>query len=132
MMIFGIMVFLTGIIIAVVAPIGKKKNDRCSASVQGVLKSKKEGDASANTYFYTYIVNGTEYELRSSICSKEADNIGDRCTIWYDPAKPKIAQPFRYNSNKMFTILFIAGIVLILLGIILIFLGFISRYRLIQ
>ena len=35
MMIFGIMVFLTGIIIAVVAPIGKKKNDRCSASVRG-------------------------------------------------------------------------------------------------
>ena len=49
MMIFGIMVFLTGIIIAVVAPIGKK-NDRCSAGVQGVLKSKKEGDSSGASF----------------------------------------------------------------------------------
>lgn len=49
--------------------------------------------------------------------------IGDSCTIWYNPAKPKDAQPFHYESNKVYRIILVVGIVLTLLGIILTMVG---------
>lgn len=127
MVVVGLVLFILGIIFVIVAPINKKKNARCSMQTQGTLKEKWEGDSSdgggVDTYLYSYYVDGIEYQTKSSICSPEANSIGDSCTIWYNPAKPKEAQPFHSDSDKGYKILIIIGIVMIPLGIILSFLG---------
>ena len=119
----GFALFVLGIIFVIVAPINKRKNSRCSAETQGVMKDavrrRNSSGATVYTYYYTYSVDGIEYEIKSTIHSKEADGVGDSCTIWYDPANPKKAQPFHYGSTKVYTIILIIGIVLIPLGLIL-------------
>lgn len=71
-------------------------------------------------YYYTYYVDGVEYTIKSTIISKEARNIGDSCTIWYNPKKPKVAQPFHYESTKIYNIIIIIGVVMIPAGFALI------------
>ena len=123
----GFGLFVLGLIFAIVAPINKRKNARCCMQTQGVLKEIRRGSRSNNTsssaYIYSYVVDGIEYQTRSTILSQEAHNTGDACTIWYNPKKPKEAQPFRYESAKIYNILFALGIVMILLGFILTVLG---------
>lgn len=122
----GFGLFLLGIIFIIVSPINRKKNARCSAQTQGMLveiKRRKRGF----WYFYSYEVNGTGYQLKSTVCSNEADKIGDTCTIWYDPAKPEYSQPFRYDSDKVYKIILIIGIAALLLGIFLIIFGMVRQ-----
>ncbi|MBQ3879504.1 MAG: hypothetical protein II727_04315 [Oscillospiraceae bacterium] len=69
------------------------------------------------------MADGTVYQLRSTILSREAHAAGDPCTIWYDPKKPKKAQPFHYESTKIYNTLLIIGIVLAFAGIVLIVVG---------
>ena len=71
---------------------------------------------------YSYQVNGIEYRLKTLDHSLQVSGIGDSCTIWYNPAKPKDAQAFR-GSDKYLRILLIIGIVFTLLGIVLFILG---------
>lgn len=127
MAIAGFALFVLGLILVIIAPINRKKNARCSEQTEGILKKILERENSdgplPDMYVYSYEVNGTEYEIRSTIRGKEAHATGDSCTIWYNPAKPKDAQPFRYESGKIYTIILLIGIGLILLGILLTLLG---------
>ncbi|MCR5793874.1 MAG: DUF3592 domain-containing protein [Solobacterium sp.] len=121
----GFAIFLLGLIFVIAAPINKRKNARCSAQAQGVLIDiwrRRRG----LTYLFAYHVNGTDYHLKSTTGGTEAHNPGDPCTIWYNPAKPQEAQPFRYESARIYTILFIAGIAMVLLGMILTVIGIAS------
>ncbi len=121
---FGFMLFLFGIICVFVSSIGKKKNARCTAQTQGTLMEIYEGDGSEGgteyTYTYSYSVNGNTYKLESKTRSKEVNNTGDNCTIWYNPSKPGEAQPFHYESGRIYKNFFIIGIVTIVLGVLLI------------
>lgn len=71
----------------------------------------------------SYRVDGVDYQIRSTALNPDVSEIGDSCTIWYNPAKPKDAQPFHYESNKVYRIILVVGIVLTLLGIILTMVG---------
>lgn len=119
----GFAIFVLGLIFVIVAPINKRKNTRCSAQTQGTMSDiihRRNSDGPLpSMYVYSYTVNGTEYHTKSTIRSSEADEVGDQCTIWYDPKKPKNAQPFHYGSTKIYNIILVVGIVMILLGIVL-------------
>lgn len=121
----GVALFLFGIgvILVIVAPIGKKKNNRCSAQTQGTLvelRARYNSDGRLpSMHVYSYFVNGVEYRLKSTAINPNAANVGDTCPIWYDPKNPKDALEYRYTSNKLFNILLIVGIVLILASIVL-------------
>ena len=123
MAIAGLILFLLGLIFVIVAPINKRKNNLRSAQAEGTLMNIFERDNSSGGgglgFVYSYFVNEIEYQLTSSASSSQTKNIGDRCTIWYNPAKPKDAQPFHYNSNKIYNIILIIGIIMILLGLLL-------------
>ena len=127
MWIVGFVVFVIGIILTIIAPINKKKNSRCSSQTQGILKESFERDNSSgsagHTYIYSYAVNGVAYETKSTILSKQVNEVGDPCTIWYNPNKPEEAQPFHYESVKIYNILLAIGIVMIPLGLFLILFG---------
>ena len=127
MWVIGFALFVLGIIFVIVAPINRKKNARCSAQAQGTLvyirTHRRSNGTYGHTYYYTYNVDGTEYSLKSVNCSKEAEKEGDPCTIWYDPKKPERAQPFHYESDKIYKWILILGIVLIPVGLILIMVG---------
>ena len=118
----GFALFILGMILAIVAPINKRKNTRCSAQAPGVLIGiyrRRRG----LTYLFTYHVNGVDYQLKSTAGSPEAHNSGEACTIWYNPAKPQDAQPFHYETSKIYTYLFLGGIALILVGLVLTVIG---------
>ena len=127
----GLMIFLLGIILIISYLISKGKNKRCSAVTQGTLikifeTDNSQGTAAGSVHIYSYYVNGIEYQIRSSAINKEANQVGDRCTIWYNPAKPKEAQEFHYASNKIYTIILIIGIVMLPLGFILFVFGIVQ------
>ena len=127
MWIAGFSLFVLGLIFVIVAPINRRKNNRCSAQTQGTLeKIFKTEDANghvAHRYVYSYSVDGIEYKLRSTVISPETSKVGDRGPIWYNPRKPKEAQAFHYDSSKVYKILFMIGIAMLLLGIVLIGVG---------
>ena len=120
MAIAGFAIFVMGIIFVIVAPINRRSNMRRSEQAQGVLtdigKRYNSRGYVGDTYLYLYYVDGTEYKIKSTVCSKEAHNVGDSCTIWYNPKKPKDAQPFHYGSGKVYRIILIIGIAMIPLG----------------
>ena len=123
MWVVGFTLFVLGLIFVIVAPINKRKNTRCSAQTQGVLRDIIERESSngprPDLYVYSYLVNGIEYQTKSTIIDSQVSGIGDSCTIWYNPKKPQDAQPFHYGSTKIYNILLIAGIVMVLLGFVL-------------
>jgi hypothetical protein len=88
-----------------------------------VIKRSNSQGTAGHTYIYTYTVDGVEYKVKSTIRSSQANNIGDACTLWYNPAKPKDAQPFHYESNKTYNIIILIGVGLILLGFFLLVYG---------
>lgn len=120
---FGLMLFLLGLILMIVAPINKRKNTRCSIKTQGILREMSPVYSRGHRYVYAYMVDGEIYQITTTILSKEANKVGDACTIWYDPKKPKHAQPFRYESLKIYRNLFLIGIAAFFVGIFLIFYG---------
>ena len=69
-------------------------------------------------HVYYYQVNGIGYQLETLDHSAQVKKIGDYCTIWYNPAKPKDAQAFRGSDKYLKTLLKI-GIVMLLLGIVM-------------
>jgi hypothetical protein len=119
----ALMLFLLGIIFMIIAPINKRKNRRCSAQTQGRLMKRFETENSnsrtGHAYIYSYSVDGIEYKLRSTVRCPETDKVGDTGTIWYNPKNPKDAQTFRYESDKVYKIIFLIGVVMLLLGLIL-------------
>ena len=120
---FALALFLLGIIFIIIAPINKKKNARCSAKTQGTLEGTQARYNSKGSLpdmnFYSYLVDGVEYQIKSTVRSSEANGIGDSCTIWYDPNNPEDAQPFHYESPKVYKIILIIGIVMVLIGFVL-------------
>ena len=127
MWIAGFALFVMGVALMIIYPINKRKNARCSAQTQGTLidiyRRFNSDGYTGDGYLYTYFVDGVEYRLKSTVRSKEVSEIGDVCTIWYNPAKPKDAQPFQYSSNRVYTILLLIGIAMLLVGIVLIGVG---------
>lgn len=127
MWIAGFALFVMGVALMIIYPINKRKNTRCSAQTQGTLidiyRRFNSDGYTGDGYLYTYFVDGVEYRLKSTVRSKEVSEIGDVCTIWYNPAKPKDAQPFHYSSNRVYTILLLVGIAMLLVGIVLIGVG---------
>ena len=128
MLIVGIVVLFVGIVLLICGPIGKKKNDRCSAEAQGVLRKIYETSDSdgitGHGYIFSYYVGDVEYTLNSTTASKEADRVGDACTIWYNPEKPQEAQCFHYgDSDKTFVIIRRVGLAALPLGLVLTFVG---------
>lgn len=121
----GLFFFLLGLILVIVAPIGKHKNKRCSAQTQGTLINIRERYNSkgrlASMKTYSYTVNGTQYLLNSTAINPHASRVGDQCPIWYNPKKPSVALEHRYASNKLFNILIIVGILMLLSPIYLSF-----------
>ena len=119
----GLFLFLLGIILVIVAPIGKHKNNRCKEQTQGTLINIRERYNSkgrlASMKTYAYTVNGTQYLLNSTALNPNAASVGDQCPIWYNPKKPEDALEYRYKSNKLFNILLIVGILLILSPIVM-------------
>ena len=124
---FALFIFGVGVILVIVAPIGKRKNNRCSAQTQGTLREirgRYNSDGSLHgMHVYAYFVDGIEYQLKSTAVNPHVHNVGDSCPIWYDPKNPKVALEYHYRSNKLFNILLVVGVVLILLGLVLPFLG---------
>lgn len=119
----GLFLFLLGIILVIVAPIGKHKNNRCKAQTEGTLINIRERHNSkgrlASMKTYSYTVNGKQYLLNSTAINPNAAGVGDQCPIWYNPKKPEDALEYRYKSNKLFNILLIVGILLILSPIVI-------------
>ena len=127
----GLALFILGLIFVIVAPINKRKNARCSAQTEGRLRdawirSHPDG-AAGHSYVYSYSVNGVEYQIRSTIRTSQANGPEDTCTIWYNPNKPEEAQPFHYDSVKVYNIILILGIVLIPSGLILSLVGLVLQ-----
>lgn len=126
MIITGFAIFFIGAVLVICYPINKRKNARCSAQTQGVLKEIRARYNSSGSikdmHVYSYQVDGIEHRLKTLDHSQQVSGIGDSCTIWYNPAKPKDAQAFR-GSDKYLRILLIIGIVFTLLGIVLFILG---------
>ncbi len=109
----GFIILGVGIILLICYPISKSKNKRCSAQTQGTLVKIFDTDSSdgnvGHAHIYSYYVNGIEYQLKSTAYNKQVDQVGDQCTIWYNPKNPKEAQEFRYETNKVYTIILICG-----------------------
>ena len=128
---FALFIFGVGVILVIVAPIGKRKNKRCSAQTQGTLREirgRYNSDGSLHgMHVYAYFVDGIEYQLKSTAVNPHVHNVGDSCPIWYDPKNPKVALEYHYRSNKLFNILLVAGFVLILLGLVLLFVGLVPH-----
>lgn len=123
MLALGLFLFGLGLILVIVAPIGKHKNNRCKAQTQGTLTEIREryhSDGSLPSMkIYSYTVDGIAYQLKSTAINPNAGKVGDQCPIWYDPKNPGVALEYRHQSNKLFNILLIVGIVLLLSPIIL-------------
>lgn len=102
----GFALFVIGVIFIIVSPINKKKNARCSMQTKGILMKILEREDSdgplPSMYVYSYYVDGIEYQLKSTAYNPQVDKVGDHCTIWYNPAKPKGAQGMpaaRFTGN---------------------------------
>ena len=123
MAIAGFSLFVLGIVFLIVAPINRKKNRRCTMQAPGrlteIIDRENSDGPLPSMYVYSYRVDGIEYQLKTVDRSPEANKIGDHCTIWYNPAKPKDAQAFHYESEKVFKLLLLIGIALLLLGLVL-------------
>ena len=88
-----------------------------------IFETENSDTNTGRTFTYSYYVDGIEYKLRSSVRSPETHKVGDIGTIWYNPKKPKDAQAFRYESNKVYKILFLIGLAMLLLGLVLFVVG---------
>ena len=123
MWVAGFSLFLLGIIFMIVAPVNRRKNRRCSAQTQGTLikifETENSDTTTGHAYIYAYYVDGIEYKLRSTVRSQVTHEVGDTGTIWYNPRNPKDAQAFRYESDKVYKILFLIGVVMLLIGVVL-------------
>ena len=122
MAVVSLTLFLLGIMLIIIYFAVMRKHTRCSAQVQGTLIKIGENtsrDVTRYEYYYSYRVDGIEYQLKTFDNSPEAKSVGDRCTIWYNPKKPKDSLAHRYKSYKAFKILLFGGIAMILLTFIL-------------
>ena len=79
-------------------------------------------------HVYSYQVDGVDYELRTVDHNLDVKEVGDTCTIWYNPKKPKVAQAFR-GSDKYLKYLLFLGVGITLLGIILTFAGLAMAFK---
>lgn len=119
--------FLFGLMLIIIYIAVRRKHKRCSAEVEGKLVKigrNTSRDIERQVYYYSYTVDGIEYQIKSFDRSSQVVGVGDRCTIWYDPRKPKKAMAYRYSSMKPLNILLIVGLVMLLAAFVLPFIGF--------
>ncbi|MCR5596389.1 MAG: DUF3592 domain-containing protein [Lachnospiraceae bacterium] len=114
-----LLILILGIIFIIAGSHTNSKNKRCSAQIEGVLAEIIHKPDAPDPYVYTYSVEGVEYKLVTTQRNPDVKNIGDHCTIWYNPSKPKEAVAYHYKSNKGLKILTIVGIVMVALVVIL-------------
>ena len=131
MLIAGVVLFFIGIVLIICYPINKRKNARCTEQTQGMLSDIRRRYNSKGSlksmHIYSYQVNGVKYRLETLDYSPQVRRIGDPCTIWYNPSKPKDAQAYR-GSDKYLKTLLLIGVGLTLLGIIVICFGFVREF----
>lgn len=121
----GLAILLSGIILLVLCPVLKGNNKRCSGQSQGKVEEIRETnmDGSARDfYIYSYTVGGVVYTLETYEKSPQANNVGDECIIFYNPAKPKEAHA-ALASKTLMRALLISGIVMVPVGLIMILIG---------
>ena len=115
--------FLLGLILVISISITKKKNKRCSAQTQGrwiaIVDQDNSNGTAPSVFVYSYDVNGVEYQIKSTAINKNVKNIGDACPIWYNPSNPKEATETHYESNQLYTIILIIGIVMMAASFVL-------------
>ena len=132
MFIAGFIVLAIGVILMICYPISKNKNKRCTMQTQGTLikifETDNSGGSVGHAHVYSYYVDGIEYQLNSTAYNPQADQVGDPCTIWYNPANPKEAQEFHYGSDRIYKIILIIGIAMLLSGFILIGFAFVRQF----
>ncbi len=123
----GFSLLVIGLLFMVGCANGRKKNARCSAQTESVLTkvfdTENAAGSTGRAYLYSYTVGGVAFQLRTGVRSPQTKDAGDSCSVWYNPAKPKDAQVFHYESEKQFRLFLIIGTVLILPGIVLICFG---------
>ena len=129
--IVGIVLWFVGLVFVISYPINKKKNARCTEQTQGTLVGFQERYNSSgrlpSEHVYSYSVDGVEYQFKSPEYNPGAQNIGDICTIWYDPERPEIAQAFRGSAKYLKTLRNI-GIALIIIGIAVMCFGCVQQF----
>ena len=123
----GLTLLLLGIILIILYPIVKGKNDRCSEQTAGVLRQvvgHTSDRLAKDLHVYSYMVDGKDYLIKTRDYSlRENISVGDTCTIWYNPAKPEEAMPFHYETNRFFRVLLILGLIFVPVGLVLICVG---------
>ncbi|MBQ6152751.1 MAG: DUF3592 domain-containing protein [Ruminococcus sp.] len=118
MWILALTLFLLGIMLIIISAAVRGKHSRCREQAQGVLMrigTNRSRDVNRSEYYYSYKVDGTEYQFKSFDRAPQANKVGDSCTIWYNPKKPKEAMAYRYQSFTLLNILLISGIAMIVL-----------------
>lgn len=95
----------------------KRREEQCTLNVSA---SVKEITWSQGTGYpvVCYRANGKDYEQRlSSGSSRVRYAIGDKLTVWYDPADPTVIYSEADNAMVLFERIFISvGIVCLLIG----------------
>lgn len=122
--------FLFGIMLIIIYLAVMHRHKRCSAQTQGTLTKIRNNisrEVSRDEYFYSFSVDGIEYHFKTFDRSPQTNNVGDKCTIWYDPKKPKVALAHHYDSYKAFKLLILGGVVMILLALIIPFVSLAFR-----
>ncbi len=92
MWVIAIFAFFAGLILVIVAPIGKAKNNRCTATTRGKMVKTYEtesNDVIRTNYVYSYSVDGVKYEIDSTSAGDGGGAVGFSCTIWYNPKIPE-------------------------------------------
>ena len=118
--------FVLGVSLIIVYFSVMKKHNSCSAQTRGKLTKigqNRSRDVSRSEYYYSYNVDGIDYQLKTFDASPDAKKVGDYCTIWYNPKKPKSSLAHRYSSYKVFKILLFGGIAMIVLSVIIPFIS---------
>lgn len=130
-MMIGLVATFIGFIFIICYPINKRKNSHCTEQTQGTLeeiRARYNSDGPIkDMHVYSYFVDGTEYRLETLDHNLDVKEVGDKCTIWYNPAKPKEAQAFHGSDSYLKTLLII-GIVALLLGIVVMCIGFVQQF----
>ena len=96
----GFALFVLGIVFLISYPISKRKNARCSAQTEGVLsdsiRTRNSNGDIRRTYVYSYRVDGIDYQIKSTALNPDVSEIGDSCTIWYNPKMNSGRRGFRF------------------------------------
>lgn len=129
----GLAILIVGIVVAIMDVNLRAKDELCTAQAKGTLTSHKKRrnhkGSEFHDYRYTYTVDGREYELRLYSCIGDAKEVGDTCTIWYNPEKPSQAIGFHSEPGKEHSSSPALGIVIAIVGFIILVWQYVSNHE---